>query len=521
MKQVKPTPVSVQRKRAKHNHKPKRNYEPRRHLTRNQKEVLFRLKAGDYDTISVLGWGLFQSFFFLLRRIGIFDVLSIRPEAVQRVLIPLDRLLSCYLLKVLLGIASMNRITTTLFRERALLLLVGFSAKEIVSGFTTRGKKRKDNSTKEGPFHKDTLADLVAKLTEAESEWMFNEVAQRLDKHGFLPQKSTYILDATDLPTTSKYEKRGRKTVEVKKYFRGSYFVQEITLYGYKLLALREKLSGIIVAAKVVQIQQHESPFTLELIQKAEANLGQGRIAVLVMDRGFLDGLTLWKLKHSYHIDFIVPLKEGMDALEDMRGLRDETADGEYFWQQTSHDGQTEVIAVRALNTYVEYGDDEHQQKNKTSKSFVANPINGVLVVKWDGKDVSHGEEVGFVTSLPIDKPISIIDEYGYRSDIENQGFRELKQGWMIEKFPTKQYKGVIAHIFLTLLTYNAAAAFRTERGKQLLNTGIRSLREHLCVYKVLVTAGKYYGIFDLEDLMAALGFPPKETLKFPKAAGF
>ena len=55
----------------------------------------------------------------------------------------------------------------------------------------------------------------------------------------------------------------------------------------------------------------------------------------------------------------------------------------------------------RDLNTYVEYGDDEHQQKNKTSKSSVANPINGVLVVKWDGKDVSSGEEVGFVTSLP------------------------------------------------------------------------------------------------------------------------
>ena len=103
MKQVKATPVCVQRKRAKHNNRPKHNLEPRRHLTRNQKEVLFRLKAGDYDTISVLGWGLFQSFFFLLRRIGVFDVLSLRPEAVQRVLIPLERLFSCYVLKVLRG----------------------------------------------------------------------------------------------------------------------------------------------------------------------------------------------------------------------------------------------------------------------------------------------------------------------------------------------------------------------------------------------------------------------------------
>lgn len=262
MKQVKLTPVSVQRKRTQHSQRPKRNYEPRRRLTRNQKEALKRLQAGDYDTISVLGWGLFQSFFFLLRRLDVFQLFSIRPEAVERVLIPLDRLFSCYLLKVLLGIASMNLITTTLFRERALLLLVGFSAKEIVLGFTSRGKKRKDLSKKEGPFHKDTLSDLVAKLTETESEWMFNEVAIRLDKHGFLPQESTYILDATDLPTPPTYEKCGKKTVEVKKYYRGSYFVVEITLYGYKLLALREKLSGIIVAAKVVQIQQHESQFT-------------------------------------------------------------------------------------------------------------------------------------------------------------------------------------------------------------------------------------------------------------------
>ena len=54
-------------------------------------------------------------------------------------------------------------------------------------------------------------------------------------------------------------------------------------------------------------------------------------------------------------------------------------------------------------------------------------------------EQLAYRNQVGFVTSLPIDKPISIIDEYGYRSDIENQGFRELKQGWMIEKFPTKQ----------------------------------------------------------------------------------
>lgn len=210
-----------------------------------------------------------------------------------------------------------------------------------------------------------------------------------------------------------------------------------------------------------------------------------------------------------------------MDALEDMRGLRNMKADDEYVFDQTSLDGQTEVIGVRDLNSYVEYGDEEHQKKNKTSKTFVANPINGILVVKWDGKDVSPGEEVGFVTSLPISKPLSILDEYDYRSDIENQGFRELKQGWLIEKFPTKKYNGVVAHIFLTLLTYNVAAAFRSQRGKQLLNTGIRFLRERMCVYKVLVTAGEYYGIFDLEDLMAALGFPPRETLKFPKAAGF
>jgi len=113
--------------------------------------------------------------------------------------------------------------------------------------------------------------------------------------------------------------------------------------------------------------------------------------------------------------------------------------------------------------------------------------------------------------------------------DIENQGFRELKQGWLIEKFPTKQYNGVVAHIFLTLLTYNIAAAFRSQRGKEFLSpvlersegTGIRLLREQMCVYKVLVTAGAYYGVFDLENLLAALGYPPRESLKFPEAAGF
>ena len=64
-----------------------------------------------------------------------------------------------------------------------------------------------------------------------------------------------------------------------------------------------------------------------------------------------------------------------------------------------------------------------------------------------------------------MDRPLEALDLYDLRSLIENTAFRELKQGWALTRFPKKTRAAVTGHVFLTLLTFTLANAFRTTLG--------------------------------------------------------
>ena len=46
------------------------------------------------------------------------------------------------------------------------------------------------------------------------------------------------------------------------------------------------------------------------------------------------------------------------------------------------------------------------------------------------------GKAKVFLTSLPVTKPLEVLDLYDLRSLIENTAFRELKQGWCLKQYP-------------------------------------------------------------------------------------
>src|SRR3990172_8843731 len=66
-------------------------------------------------------------------------------------MIPIARLLMTYQLKILLGIPSITLVPTKLFREIALLKLIGYTTTQMQVGFCQRG------NCAAGPMHKNTL----------------------------------------------------------------------------------------------------------------------------------------------------------------------------------------------------------------------------------------------------------------------------------------------------------------------------------------------------------------------------
>jgi hypothetical protein len=501
-------------------------YQPGRHLTRDQQAVAARLTAGQVDLVTVSGWGIVEQWLAFLEELAFFALLDLEGSGFQRVMIPLARVLLTYQVKILLGIGSINLVPTRLFRDIALLKLIGYTTTQIAAGFCQRGNLAL------GPMHKNTLANAIERLSAEELETLLNETVKRLVARGCLAQsRGHFALDASDLETTAKYQGAGIKKVTERKVTKKKEIVElERYLHGFKVLIVYEVRLRLVVAAKVVPINEHESQHTLALVRQAIANLGPGVLRVLLLDRGFLDGETLWTLKHDLKIEFVVPAKDGMHVTADARLVSRRPLDPETLFQQERAGqaqqrangtirwkDQVRVVGVAALGSYDQYGDAEHA-KRANRKDFAANLINAVVVTVWEGRAYAAGEEPVFLTSLPVDQPLAVLDLYDLRSLIENTAFRELKQGWCLESYPKKTLAAVRGHVLLTLLTFTLANAFRTQQGQALAQHGIRRQRAEAECGKVVIFAGEYYGIFDIEEVVILLGVEPVTCLRVDPA---
>ena len=128
-----------------------------------------------------------------------------------------------------------------------------------------------------------------------------------------------------------------------------------------------------------------------------------------------------------------------------------------------------------------------------------------------EGKQHKAGHEPVFLTSLSVNQPLEVLDAYDLRSLIENCAFRQLKEGWLVGKFPKKTEEAVRGHVFLTVVMFNLTNAYRIDIGQDLAQRGIR--RQRLAwgdPNKAFVVAGEYYAIFDIEELFILMGREPE-----------
>ncbi len=275
--------------------------------TRNQHEVPKRLLAGEVARVGGTGWSFVEPFLAFLGEVGFFEILGADGEKFVRQMVEISLLISDRLL--------------------ALLKLLGYTSGQLHEGFCRRG-----HADKQKPLHKNVLADAVEKLMADELSYILNESIKRLAAKGLWAESPGRLaLDATDLETTARYKDRGAKTVTERKWSRKEKKVVEIekTVHGFKFLAVYDVQLRMVVAAKVVKIQEHESQFTRDLLYLGGTNLGPGVIQVTLIDRGFPDGLTLWQVKHVDDVDFVVPAKDGIHVTTDARAFLNEKPDGQ------------------------------------------------------------------------------------------------------------------------------------------------------------------------------------------------
>lgn len=492
-----------------------------RRLYRKQEvDSVYRLDAG----------ALLDDFFHFLQAIGVMGLLEeAHGAAIHRQMVPFVQYVLLYSVKTLFGIESINALPSLLFSDEALMQLVGFNAQQIRQGICQRGATKRQAEREPGPICPDTLANNIVKWHVRDLEGVFNGTIRALAKAGVFGPKVTGIMDGTDLETTERYTGCGQVTRTVRiEDTRGQVHAIEVTVYGWKVLLVIEAVTKIPLAVKVGKIQEHETHWTRALVTQARANLaGYARLHKVVFDKGFLDGTDLWWLDQQ-GVCFVVPAKANMAVTADARA---QAVAGEGITRgrrvHTVRHGQgraarterleTEVVGITGLTTYDQYGTPEHGRQHNR-RTFQANPINAVVVRKWNGKDYGPGGKTVFLTNGSVDKPLQPFDDYDERSLIENCCIKETKQQWDLGHPPQKTARAVRVHVVFTLLMFALATAYRLQCEREARGgnpVGWQRWRRQLVEQtrdRVIVFAQGYYGIFHLAEYSLLLGVKLKDV---------
>ena len=467
--------------------------------TRNQEAVAEAIARKEYEDLAPTAVGVVDEFFALMDEVGIMDRLAVEGDY-QRRMVPLALLITTYCAKIIMGLSSQNQMPTHLFRDAGLLRRIGFTAKQMEEGVCGRGKGLAR------PLHKNTVADALERLTEEETEGIFKGSVVDLVK-AKLVDDSVFSLDGMEMRATEHCPEAGQLTYtrEVKDKWGGMKMVT-FTRYGDLLLSLRGVDSNTVVAARVKKIGTGEHPEVITLVREGKA--AGVRIRILLIDGAYCVGAVLWQLKHEEKVDFIVPADSDMCITEDARGLA-VLKEGPVVEESP----EIRAVGVKGLSTYEAYRPSPGLGRRGPKAT-----LNAVVVTRWKGKDVPRKDQKVLITSLPVDRPLEIVALYRKRAEMENKLHRELKQGWYIQGFPSKKYLARLAHIFLTLVLYNVACAYKTERGRELADRGIRRLRaQHLggAAWLLIVYTATEYGIFDVEEFAHLSGNPPKRFHRY------
>lgn len=479
--------------------------------------------------------GLLDDFFHFLQDRNIWSkVEKLNSPEIKRVMVSITQYVVLYMEKVIYGIKHMDSLEELLFSDQSAMRLVGFNAHQVKNGICNRGVSRRKNKDRIGPITPETLANNLVKIPIRQMENFFNNCIKSLAKSKTFPKKLRVVIDATDIETKKDFPGAGSVTREVEVVDkRGQIKTIEVTVWGFKLVALFAVGVKIPIAVKVVQIQRHESSFTEGLIKTAKENLGPySKIVELMADRGFLDGKTLWWLHKTMNIRFVLPVKNGMHIKEDAREIAKAGGSEVCFKRRVqkvtrgtgkkayTQEMVTELYGVSQLNTYDAYGASGHD-KDKNKKSFIPNLLNAVVVTQWENYNYGWEKSKVFVTNMEVSPdPFLAFDAYDERSIIENSLFRQSKQSLHL-KYPIKKTKeGMHLNLIFTMCIFALINAYRqwTEKQYSMIKDGQECGLERFWrklkaenKNKVIIFVDDKYGIMDVAECMALLNVKVKD----------
>ena len=388
--------------------------------------------------------------------------------------------------------ASLSGAAGALFREPAILLRLGWAPAALRAGGNNRHRHPVGRQPESLPCHPDTLRDALRRVTGR--AW-------------------------------AQAQRAGVGALFARRLVRGKVYASDGSGVGpnLRVVALvcvsgqRPVLAAWRLLTGTASEKGKEAAVTRELVEQVLALGGPGAIALLLADALYADGPLLAWLKGVHGIDALVRLPEDRCLFEELTRL---AATAGIAWQ-THHEVRTvrghksrwrvETAACAGLSSW---------------GSFVAAAAKHGRsdATLWGGliREAPVGEEPtetwGLVSTRPWPSGQAALTAYRGRWHIENDAYRELKEGWGLEAHRWgRDAAAAQGRLTLTCLAFNTAQVYRSRAGKRVAAMGIRRLRRAhrpaLGPAPVVLYVGGYYGVFPLEEVLARAGLPVRVSL--------
>jgi hypothetical protein len=439
---------------------------------RNDQAVAQALQSGQgVDAVYGLDEaGLLDGFFAFVDESGIkahWQTLTI--AGIRHLLVPVIMFVLLYGTRVLFGIESSNVLPALLFSNVAAMTLIGFNAQQVSEGLSKRGAQQRTAASEYTLMDPQTLANALCKISASALQDLFNGTIRALAAFGVFMGEVMVAVDGTRVVTPPTFQGCGKLSVtERARNQQGVQVAVVKFLFGWRLIALLDLRTLIPLALKIVQIQEHEAPYLVALVQQAQANLTpHSRISQLVIDRAYVDGASLHAL-HALGITFVVIAKANMAvravALAEQARTpiyeRTETVRRGHGREATTEVWVSRVRVVSDLRHWDAFRPPVDAER---PLRWAQRPVlHAVIVNLWRNRAPEPDGERVYLTNAAVSDPWAVVDGYDDRSWIENGLFRNSKQFWRLTRwFPQKTEAGVHSHLTFVVMMVAVATAYR------------------------------------------------------------
>ena len=456
--------------------------------------VLDALRGGQRPLMATtMASGPLDELLALHIELGIFDALDEIPVARQR-----DGLADPLLLRTLATLpflpeAGLDPAAKLLFQEPALLLRLGWAPAQIQAGDNRRHRHPEGRQAQSLPCHPDTLRDELRRVEAA--AWL-------------------------------KAQKAGVAALYDRQFVRGRVYAIDGSGLGddFRLVCL-VCVSGprpVIVAWRLLEGEAsekgREAAVTRELIEQALELGGPDCIGLLLADALYADGPLIAWLAYEKGIDVLTPLPTDRLMYADAVGLARsgllEWTRHRYVRTIRGHKQMrtVEVAAVGELTSWDSFV--------AAARGYgVSDPGLWVALVREIAPQERPLEECwALVSTRRFADGYAALQAFRPRWHIENDGYRELKEGFGLEEQRWGR-DAAAAHgrTTLTILAFNTAQVYRTRGGERLAKLGIRRLRREsqpeLGPSPVVIFLDDCYAVLAVEELLAAVGLAARQSL--------